>query len=173
MKTQPARLGPFVWGWLAMDDETGLFQGWHGVTELLAVRVLVEQESLRLVLAGELDLGEVETLEREVARVLETWPTPRCVRLDLSHLRFVDVAGVRALGSVCRDLEIHAKSFRVVGVPRHVLRALEVTGIDVPALAKAYQQRTGEADPADFGRTKRRRTDVPAGFDRSSTRSHS
>ena len=159
--------------WLVMDHEPGLLQGWHGATEFLAVRVLVEDGVLRVVLSGELDLGEVETLEREVSRAVETWDSPAYVKLDLSHLRFIDVAGVRALASVCRNLEAHAQELRVVGVPRHVLRAVEVTDIDVPALQKAVQQIKGEATPADFGRTNRSRTDVPDGFERNSTRSQS
>lgn len=89
-----------------------------GDADLLAVRVLVERRSLRVVLAGELDLGEVATIHREVRRALDTWPGPPVAKLDLSHLRFIDVAGLRALADACRVLQRSARTFDVIGVPR-------------------------------------------------------
>lgn len=105
-----------------------------GDADLLAVRVLVERRSLRVVLAGELDLGEVATIHREVRRALDTWPGPPVAKLDLSHLRFIDVAGLRALADACRVLQRSARTFDVIGVPRHVRRAVEVTGVEVPGM---------------------------------------
>lgn len=151
-----------------------------GDAQLLAVRVLAERRSLRVVLAGELDLGEVENLQREVRRALLTWPSPSIVKLDLGHLRFIDVAGLRGLADACRLLERSSRAFSVVGTPRHVHRAMQVTGVQVRGVDAAgrpgkdsCQEQTGDADIADPGLAKRKRTAVPLWPERSSTRSHS
>lgn len=147
---------------------------------LLAVRVLVERGSLRLVLAGELDLDGVPHLHREVRRALETWPSPAAVKIDLSHLRFIDVAGLRALDVACLFMSQSTGDFTVVGVPLDVLHAIEVSGIQVPGLSAARRPRnevgqipTGEAHIAAAGRAKRSRTEVPPRPERNSTKSHS
>ena len=148
--------------------------------QLLAVRVLAERRSLRVVLAGQLDLGEVETLQVEVRRALITWPSPSVVKLDLGHLHFIGVAGLRGLADACRVLQRSSRSFTVVGTPRHVRRAIQVTGVQVPGVdaacrpdADVRQEKTGEADMAEPGRANRNRTAVPLRPERSSTRSHS
>lgn len=115
-------------GWTPIGESDG---------DLLAVRVVVADDCLRVVLAGELDLGEVAALDREVRRTMQVWPSPRVLKLDLSHLKFVDLEGLRALAGVCRRLERSAGSFSVVGAPRLVLRAMEVAGVVIPALENA------------------------------------
>lgn len=160
-----------------MESRSGR-SGCGGAAELLAVRILVERRSLRVVLAGELDLGEVETLQRDILRALVTWPCPSDVRLDLGHLRFIDVTGLRALAEACRILNRSSTTFSVVGTPRHVRRAIAVTGVQVPGVEAeppsrmTCQEQTG-VDMAGSGLAKRKRTAVPLRPDRSSTRSHS
>lgn len=149
---------------LKQDDPAGQFAVW----------VLARASSLRVVLSGELDLDEVPTLYREVQRILGTWPSPAEVKFDLRLLRFVDVAGLRALAEVSGDLDDASGRFTAMAVPRHVRRAIAVTGVEAPALISPRQEDCfGSVELTEAGRAKRSRTAVPPLSDRSSTKSQS
>jgi anti-anti-sigma factor len=60
---------------------------------LLSVSVTADgPRSFRVAIGGELDIGNVDVLEREIAAVLQ--PRPDRLVLDVSALRFADSSGI-------------------------------------------------------------------------------
>jgi anti-anti-sigma factor len=78
----------------------------------------------RLVVAGELDLADEQTLTADVEQLLADDTTP--VQLDFAGLEFIDSSGIRAL---LRLRVAHPDRVRVVAVSAPVMRVLLLAGI--------------------------------------------
>lgn len=80
-----------------------------------------------LSLHGEVDVTQADDLLRALVDVART--TPGEVVLDLSDLRFLDVAGARALARAARALRDAGVQLRLVRVPRVAARCLDLFGL--------------------------------------------
>lgn len=90
-------------------------------------RVSEAEGGARVELAGELDLAAAPEFERELERLLDQ-PLVS-LALDLSRLAFIDSSG---LGALCRAREVCGQrgiELRLVSVPDHARRVLEITGL--------------------------------------------
>jgi anti-anti-sigma factor len=81
-----------------------------------------------LSLHGEVDVTQADDLLRALVDVARE--TPGEVVLDLSGLRFLDVAGARALARATRLLRGADVQLRLVGAPRTPARCLALFGLD-------------------------------------------
>lgn len=96
-----------------------------GILTLSSIR---EGDAHRIALSGELDLANVEVVEREVTRVEATGA--RTIVVDLSGLTWVDSSGVRLL------LSTHARSrtlphrLVLLRAPAEVQRIFELCAVD-------------------------------------------
>jgi anti-anti-sigma factor len=107
----------------------------HQAAPLVVVRSEAETGRVGLRLIGELDLNTVELLDAELARTRERVP-PSVI--DLSELRFLDLAGLRALlRAVQSDV---AGTARLVGANGIVRRVIE--------LAHSLDSDTADTAPA-------------------------
>jgi anti-sigma B factor antagonist len=77
-------------------------------------------------LAGELDLAATDALP---AALQEAGPADAIV-LDLGQLDFVDSAGLRVLYDLWQASTDNGFDFTIVGASRHVLKVLNLTGLD-------------------------------------------
>jgi anti-anti-sigma factor len=89
-----------------------------------AVHAASERGGWRLGLVGELDLATVDLLAREVRCLASADARP--VLVDLRHLEFADVAGVRALLDACAVLAEHSRDVTMTQAPEGVERVLEL-----------------------------------------------
>jgi anti-anti-sigma factor len=104
---------------------------------LVVVRSEAESGRVGLRVIGELDLNTVELFEAELARTREQSP-PSVI--DLSELRFLDLAGLRAL--LCGvDTDV-AGTTRLVGATGIVRRLID--------LAHSLDNEAGETEHAPF-----------------------
>src|SRR5262249_34912111 len=90
-------------------------------------RVSTAGEQALVELGGELDRAAAPELERELERLLEQ-PLRR-LTLDLAEVSFLDSSG---LGALCRAQEVSEQrgvDLRLVSVPEHARRVLEITGL--------------------------------------------
>jgi anti-anti-sigma factor len=78
-------------------------------------------------LAGELDAGTADQLERSLGEVLE--PRPVLV-LDLHELTFVDSLGLNILFRTREWADTHGIALRTVRAPVHVQRLLALAALD-------------------------------------------
>jgi anti-anti-sigma factor len=84
-------------------------------------------ETLRLTLLGELDIGSADTL---TARLAELKTDQRPVRLDLSKLVFIDSAGIQAVLVALTDARWHGWHLEVAReVSPTIERAAQIVGI--------------------------------------------
>jgi anti-anti-sigma factor len=91
------------------------------VSALVVVRSEAGSGAIGLRLIGELDLSTVELLEAELSRAPEQ-PPPRVI--DLTELRFLDLAGSRALLRTGDGYE--AGTARLVGASGSVRRLIDL-----------------------------------------------
>jgi anti-sigma B factor antagonist len=83
---------------------------------------------VRLMLSGELDISNAATLELELQTVEARRP-PMLV-LDLAHLRFLGVSGLRAILDAARRARRDGRYFVVTNPVPHIVRLFELTAID-------------------------------------------
>ncbi len=85
-------------------------------------------DALRLRVAGEIDLSNIEALQAEVANALESGET-RLVVVDLAEVSFLDSSGISALLKGRRLADDAGKGFRVEGAQGMVREVLTITGV--------------------------------------------
>ena len=94
----------------------------------LVVGVEREPQTIRLRLAGELDLASAPGLEHQLEDLLSE--DIRRVTIDLRDLEFLDSAGLRALLVAHRRLTERGRELLLGPGPRAVQRLFELTGSD-------------------------------------------
>ncbi|HWE09809.1 MAG TPA: STAS domain-containing protein [Solirubrobacteraceae bacterium] len=94
----------------------------------LVVGIVREPKTIKLVLAGELDLAAAPAFERQLEEILGE--DARSVTIDLQDLRFLDSAGLRALLVAHRRLTDSGRELLLAPGPRAVQRLFELTRTD-------------------------------------------
>lgn len=94
----------------------------------LHVREMVSDSTVRIVLAGELDLGTAPTLGRALLDAVTT-PGVRLVEVDLAAVRFLDCATIAALVGGHNAARAHWVTLHVVGATGAPLRVLRLAGV--------------------------------------------
>lgn len=85
-----------------------------------------EEDALRLVLIGELDLAAVPALDAHLRRLRDD---DRTIHLDLSRLRFIDSTGLRELVTAVSESRRDGRRLVVDGtLTRQVSRLIELSG---------------------------------------------
>lgn len=93
---------------------------WTRVRDMLIVSV-----------AGELDANAAPRLKEGVAASrAQDVPTSALVVLDLTHVEFLDSAGLAVLVQVASDCHKADQELRLVATSRAVLKPLELTSLD-------------------------------------------
>jgi anti-anti-sigma factor len=90
-----------------------------------------ERRSASVKLVGDLDLTVTACL-LHWARAFAARPVP-AVRMDVSGLKFIDVAGLRALSEACGMLRRSGCLIDITGQSESVSRLTALTGIAIPA----------------------------------------
>jgi anti-anti-sigma factor len=83
---------------------------------------------VRLMLSGELDMSSATSLELELQTVEARMPP--VIVLDLAHLRFMGVSGLRAILDAARRARREGRQLVVTNPVPHILRLFELTAID-------------------------------------------
>jgi anti-anti-sigma factor len=83
---------------------------------------------IRLILTGELDMSTSTSLELEL-KTAEARRPPVLV-LDLAHLRFMGVSGLRAILDAARRARRDGRQLVITNPVPHILRLFELTAID-------------------------------------------
>ena len=117
-----------------------------------------ERRSASVKLVGDLDLTVTACLLRW-ARAFAARPVP-AVRLDLSGLKFIDVAGLRSLAEACATLRRSGGLIDVTGQPESLRRLAALTGIAIPAglttsIRNVALPATRRSEPLDCPRAER------------------
>lgn len=94
---------------------------------LLTVTTEITETTTRVGLTGELDIDGAPDVVRELVAAAND-DVERVV-LDVSHLSFLDSAGLRAILESRRNLQDAGVVFTVEGVSGPVERVLEATGV--------------------------------------------
>jgi anti-anti-sigma factor len=98
-----------------------------GVAECFAIAKHADGATVRLVLAGDLDVCTAETLVVFVGNATAV-PGVHAVLIDLRAVSFLDAAGIRALLRVQDSAAGHRVAVRVTGAHGVVDRVLRITG---------------------------------------------
>jgi anti-sigma B factor antagonist len=85
-------------------------------------------QDARLELRGELDMYSAPLLARELACAARE--RPRRIVLDLAHLHFMDVSGLRAILDAARGMRRHGGCIAIANPMPHIIRLFELTAID-------------------------------------------
>jgi anti-anti-sigma factor len=93
----------------------------------LVLRQECRQDSVIVTLEGELDTVSERLLNDLVTRLVAK--ESRQVLFDLSAIRFLDTAGIRALISAQRRLFLAGRTMGLVGVPQVIQNIFSVTGL--------------------------------------------
>jgi anti-anti-sigma factor len=98
------------------------------VSKPLELRIERDHGAPRLVVAGELDLASVESLESEMKQLESS--EPAVLVLDLRELEFMDSTGLRAV--IAADARARERGARliVVRAPEDVDRVFRLTRMD-------------------------------------------
>jgi anti-anti-sigma factor len=83
---------------------------------------------VRLMLSGELDIANATALELEL-RSAEA-RRPSVLVLDMAHLRFLGVAGLRAILDAARRARDDGRQLVISNPVPHIVRLFELTAID-------------------------------------------
>jgi anti-sigma B factor antagonist len=83
---------------------------------------------VRLMLSGELDMSSATSLELELQTAEAR--RPPVIVLDLAHLRFMGVSGLRAILDAARRARREGRQLVVTNPVPHILRLFELTAID-------------------------------------------
>lgn len=98
---------------------------------IATVRVSTAQigaEAYVVAVSGELDVGSVDSLERELADVFDRGG--RRVVVDLSGVSFIDSVALGALVRDAKRFRASGGAFVVVADDPRILRVFEITGLD-------------------------------------------
>ncbi len=91
--------------------------------EGLSYEVVDERGNHLVLLRGELDVLNCESLERELDDIAHS-----TVIVDLSGLTFIDAAGINALVRLGRTLESRSDELVIVNASRWIRRVFELAG---------------------------------------------
>ena len=94
---------------------------------LFSLQVQPERDSVRITLAGELDLATVDELDAEVGGLLDRGFGQ--IVLDLRGLTFIDSSGIHELLKSTRAADRRGARLDVVFGPGAVARAVELCGV--------------------------------------------
>lgn len=94
----------------------------------LSVGVHINERSAIVSVDGELDLASSPRLEQAIAEA-DRSPRPLVV-LDLKHLRFIDMAGLRVLLEAHERTEAEGRRLVLTNVPEPVRRVLALAQVD-------------------------------------------
>jgi anti-anti-sigma factor len=89
----------------------------------------VADGTVRLALAGEIDLATAEVLRGAMTTLLGDHGVTRLV-VDFAEVEFLDAAGITALLAAYRYAGARGIAFTVVNCPRTPLRVLEIVALD-------------------------------------------
>ena len=95
---------------------------------LLRVHRSDDGRIVRLMLSGELDMATAASLELEL-QTAEAGQPPVLV-LDLEHLEFMGVSGLRSILDAARRARRDGRTFVVTNPVPHISRLFELTAID-------------------------------------------
>jgi len=95
---------------------------------LLELTTDMNGTTVRLALAGELDIASAERVERELERI--ELGEPATVVLDLRALTFLDSTGLRIILAADARAREHARRLVVIQGPDAVQRILHMTRLD-------------------------------------------
>ena len=108
----------------------------------LSLHTYKEPDSVRVAVAGELDLSSALVFEEELRRI-ETETKPPLLVLDLSSLKFMDSTGLRLILSAHARAINHGRKLAIVEGGEAVRRIFKLTGVlerlnfvEGPALAE-------------------------------------
>jgi anti-sigma B factor antagonist len=93
----------------------------------LTVSAAREDDGVRVVLAGELDIGSAPEVE-QVLRKVES-DGAQTLTIDLRGLTFMDSTGLRMLVAADKRAKDAGRSLRIVRGPAPVQRILDLTGL--------------------------------------------
>jgi anti-anti-sigma factor len=85
----------------------------------------IEHEQPRLLVQGEIDVASVELLAEHVSRAVAQGVD---LEIDLSNLRFIDIAGLGVLYDAARKLGKEGRTLTLVSPPPSVPRMLDLLG---------------------------------------------
>jgi len=105
-----------------------------------ALRISATEEG-GVALRGELDLSGVELIRRVV---LESLPALRAPVIDLSELRFADLAGSRTIQRLAEAMSERFGSVRISNPPRTLERVWELVGYPVGRVEISVPERASE-----------------------------
>jgi anti-anti-sigma factor len=94
----------------------------------LSLHTYKESDSVRVALAGELDLSSALVFEEELRRI-ETETKPSLIVLDLSSLKFMDSTGLRLILSAHARALNHGRKLAIVEGGEAVRRIFKLTGV--------------------------------------------
>lgn len=94
----------------------------------LSVSTQRSDGAVRLALAGEIDLSNVDALQAEVVAVLESGDATAVI-VDLAGVTFLDSSGISALLKGRRVADGKGKGFRVEAARGMVREVLDITGV--------------------------------------------
>jgi anti-anti-sigma factor len=92
--------------------------------------------TVRIAVAGEIDLVNVASVEEQIAEAITNQLT--AVTLDLTGLEYIDSAGLRVLFTLASRLETRQIAIELVVAPRSSVRRL----VDLSGLATAMPVRS-------------------------------
>jgi anti-sigma B factor antagonist len=95
---------------------------------LFEVRCVEDDDAVRLVLRGELDIATVPELVEALERAERRHPD--LMVLDAEQLSFVDASGFKVLLQAARRALRDGRRVQLVNPSRGVTRTLRITGID-------------------------------------------
>jgi anti-sigma B factor antagonist len=93
----------------------------------LTIQVLPAETRCVVRLDGELDLGSVPTLERELNRLIAA--EPEMLIVDLERLSFIDSSGLRCLLKAASAAASNGDALQFMGATGHVEQMLQLTDI--------------------------------------------
>jgi anti-anti-sigma factor len=99
-------------------------------TDRLGLRARRDEDSLELVLAGDLDMTAAFKVEPEFDRLVAEQDVRRLV-VDVGDVEFIDSAGLGALLSIRDRTRQLGIEMSLVNVPRPVRRILDLSGTSV------------------------------------------
>jgi anti-anti-sigma factor len=93
----------------------------------LTVSAAREGDGVRVVLAGELDIGSAPEVEQVLRKVESDGATT--LTIDLRGLTFMDSTGLRMLVAADKRAKDEGRSLRIIRGPAPVQRILDLTGL--------------------------------------------
>lgn len=97
------------------------------MTELAAIELSAGDDCVRATIAGEVDASNADRL----VQALQSGPTASALTIDLTRLRYLDSAGVRALYTVADTAILRGAAITVLLLPDSpIRRVLAHAGVD-------------------------------------------